>query len=286
MRNLFEIDEENSINRLDTTNPNAVGYRSLHLVASLGRDREQFPEYRGLTDYKFEIQIRTALQHAWAEIEHRENYKSTMSLPPKLQRRLMLIAGTLESIDREFGEIVKNAKNYSKSLEAGDVDTYLDPLSTVAIKAIFSRVVKKARVKRYVVYYELEQHLHDQVSLLSRFGVNSVGDFEGILSKIDLADIKIFFKFVKKMSIDRFCRFLMIMNDSNRYFASLEHPKRMHVDESVVNYYEENHPHTRVSSMVKKYKIVIIFDVTGENTKRKGSAKETVRTSRKRRAGS
>ena len=262
MRELFEIDEDNSTNRLQTESPDSVGYRSLHIVASLGEAREQFPEYLGLGGIKFEIQLRTALQHAWAEIEHKQNYKSQTSLPPKLQRRLLLIAGTLESIDREFSEIVKQAKNYANSLEIGDPVTQDDPISTVAVKAIFSRIVKKARVKRYVGYDLPANYLSNVVVLLDRFGIKTVGDLEELLLNVEIADIKKFFKFIKKMEVDRFYFFLMIMNDSDRYFDSLQNPKKMHIEQTIVNYYEENHPQVKMESQMRKYKISIKADGT------------------------
>ena len=54
-----------------------------------------------------QIQIRTVLQHAWAEFEHDIRYKGSIpeDLAPDLNRRFTLAAGLLELADREFDEI-------------------------------------------------------------------------------------------------------------------------------------------------------------------------------------
>lgn len=52
-----------------------------------------------------EIQVRTILQHAWAEIEHDIQYKSVETIPSSIRRRFMAVAGLLEIADREFQTI-------------------------------------------------------------------------------------------------------------------------------------------------------------------------------------
>jgi hypothetical protein len=72
----------------------------LHLVASLSKKRifAETREYEGLV---IEIQIRSLLQHTWAEIEH-AYYKGEFSLPTSLKRRVSLLSGQLELADNEF----------------------------------------------------------------------------------------------------------------------------------------------------------------------------------------
>ncbi len=54
-----------------------------------------------------QVQIRTVLQHAWAEFEHDIRYKGTIPEEhvPDLDRRFTLAAGLLELADREFSQI-------------------------------------------------------------------------------------------------------------------------------------------------------------------------------------
>ena len=53
------------------------GYQSIHYLVKLKGERARLAEYRNLKDGVVEIQIRTILQHAWAEIEHDIQYKSS-----------------------------------------------------------------------------------------------------------------------------------------------------------------------------------------------------------------
>ena len=46
-----------------------------------------------------EIQIRTVMQHAWAEIEHDLGYKSKEDIPDKYRRQFSILAGLIELAD-------------------------------------------------------------------------------------------------------------------------------------------------------------------------------------------
>ena len=78
------------------------GYQSIHFLVKMHPDRTELPEYRRYKDLILEIQVRTILQHAWAEMEHDIQYKSTMEIPALFQRRFVALAGLLEIADREF----------------------------------------------------------------------------------------------------------------------------------------------------------------------------------------
>ena len=98
----FTIDRKNSIDKRKTTDPAAFGYASVHLVVELSSDRTKLPEYTKFKGMKCEIQVRTILQHAWAEIEHDIVYKSNEDIPFELRRKFASLSGLLEIADREF----------------------------------------------------------------------------------------------------------------------------------------------------------------------------------------
>ena len=78
------------------------GYQSIHFLVKINPNRAVLPEYLRYKDLILEIQVRTILQHAWAEMEHDIQYKSTMEIPVLFQRRFIALAGLLEIADREF----------------------------------------------------------------------------------------------------------------------------------------------------------------------------------------
>ena len=51
------------------------GYRSLHILARFGSKRLALSEYRRFAGLKCEIQLTSALYHAWSEVEHDILYK-------------------------------------------------------------------------------------------------------------------------------------------------------------------------------------------------------------------
>jgi putative GTP pyrophosphokinase len=82
-----------------------LGYQSVHYIVQLRDTRTRLPEYSRYAGLKAELQVRTVLQHAWAEIEHDIQYKSVETIPSAIRRRFTSLAGLLELADREFQAI-------------------------------------------------------------------------------------------------------------------------------------------------------------------------------------
>ena len=78
------------------------GYASIHYLVRLKQNRVLLLEYNRFENLIAEIQVRTILQHAWAEIEHDIQYKSADTIPAIIHRRFLALAGMLEIADREF----------------------------------------------------------------------------------------------------------------------------------------------------------------------------------------
>ncbi|MCM8736842.1 hypothetical protein M5E06_22215 [Azospirillum sp. A1-3] len=113
----FEIDRENSIDKSSTLEPDRFGYVSIHLVSKISQSRAELFEYKNISDIKFEIQIRSILQHAWAEIEHDLGYKSGSDVPNKIRRRFSRISGLLEIADQEFSSVVSDINEHRLSIK-------------------------------------------------------------------------------------------------------------------------------------------------------------------------
>jgi len=108
----FAVDWERSIDKRLHSDPNRFGYRSLHYVCRLVSSHEPL-----LEQFSFEIQIRTILQHAWAEIEHDLGYKYPEAIPQPVRRRFSRLAGLLEIADAEFVELRKTMESYAQDLQ-------------------------------------------------------------------------------------------------------------------------------------------------------------------------
>lgn len=94
---------------LETAREGRFGYASRHLLISPrpGRSDALSAPDEAMAGLRAQVQIRTVLQHAWAEFEHDIRYKGTVpdEHAPDLDRRFTLAAGLLELADREFSTI-------------------------------------------------------------------------------------------------------------------------------------------------------------------------------------
>jgi hypothetical protein len=102
------IDSEfDVLQRLDKTSaePDRLGYQSIHYLVQYPRSRTSLSDNRRFAGLTAEIQVRTILQHAWAEIEHDIQYKAVAAVPELIRRRFTALAGLIEIADREFQAI-------------------------------------------------------------------------------------------------------------------------------------------------------------------------------------
>jgi len=107
----FDVDHKKLIDRSKKLGTTEMGYASFNFVATLSKERVRSAEE--LTDFDgkhFEIQVRTVLQHAWAEIEHDDVYKNPEKLSKDIRRRFYLVSSVLESADNELETLHKTVK--------------------------------------------------------------------------------------------------------------------------------------------------------------------------------
>ena len=104
---LFEVDWENSVDKRKIHEIDSFGYLSLHYICSV----PDFP-------YRFEIQMRTLLQHAWANMDHDTGYKSGVEIPKRYMRNMSRLAGMLELVDEEFSKIRIELTDYRRKVQA------------------------------------------------------------------------------------------------------------------------------------------------------------------------
>ena len=110
LRNQFDVDDTKSVDKRTALGLKEFGYRSVHLIVRLSGANSRNAEYAELAGEWFEIQIRSVLEHAWAEIEHEVVYKSGVDFPDVIRRRFAALAGMLELLEREFSELRREGR--------------------------------------------------------------------------------------------------------------------------------------------------------------------------------
>ena len=115
---LYKVDWENSVDKRKAHEIDSFGYLSLHYICSM-------PD----CPYRFEIQMRTVLQHAWANMNHDTGYKSGVEIPREYLRNLNRLAGMLELADEQFSLIRNDLTDYRRRVQSlvasGNLDEVL-----------------------------------------------------------------------------------------------------------------------------------------------------------------
>jgi putative GTP pyrophosphokinase len=159
------------------------GYSSRHLLVAVDPVRGVPAAYDSVRGHSASVQVRTILQHAWAEFEHDVRYKG--NVPEEhvsdLDRRFTLAAGLLELADREFSEIRdKLQATMGDQQLVADAD---DPrISASDLATFLARQFQEAGWSRTDHYAWIS-------GLLLELGITSVDELGGLLSSIDLPGI-------------------------------------------------------------------------------------------------
>jgi ppGpp synthetase/RelA/SpoT-type nucleotidyltranferase len=112
LQDLLQVHPGSYVNKADMLDDTEFGYRSIQFVVTMpwvSRDANRMPELMrkmvqvpSLSPAVAEVQIRSILEHAWAETEHGLQYHGASMLSRGLRRRFALTAALVENVDEQL----------------------------------------------------------------------------------------------------------------------------------------------------------------------------------------
>ena len=178
----FSIDEANSVDKRKASAPDRFGYASLQYIIQLDPIRKQQMEYKQLADLKCEVQLRTILQHAWAEIEHDLEYKSEIDVPAEIRRRFAALSALLEIADREFEAIrIKEEEIRKQVARSLSEDRLKIPIDMVS----FNEYLKDKMLDKYSLAEIAPSEMSDLLADLRAMGISDLETFDKALRGFD-----------------------------------------------------------------------------------------------------
>ena len=187
----FDVDLDHSVDKRKLLAPDSFGYLSLHYVCHISQERTKLAEYNDYSKIPIEIQIRSVLQHAWAEIEHDLGYKTSFAIPRDLRRKFSRVAGLLEIADEEFVEVHQKLTEYK--------DQVADNIANCSNAVMVDSISLQTFVQSSALVKEIDQKLADEFNIdvksmnaqdyydhhtkcLHLAGIHTIGDLESELS--------------------------------------------------------------------------------------------------------
>jgi ppGpp synthetase/RelA/SpoT-type nucleotidyltranferase len=122
----FIVDRRNSVDKRKQHRLDSFGYNSLHYICRLPKTVVDDPEMPLLNELRFEIQMRTALQHVWSTLDHDTGYKGDVKIPHEYMRQFNRMAGMLELMDEEFSRLRNVLVDYRRQMLALEASGQLD----------------------------------------------------------------------------------------------------------------------------------------------------------------
>jgi len=182
----FEVDWDNSVDKRKLLDLDRFGYMSLHYICRLPSAICCDPEHPELNQIRFEIQMRTALQHVWATINHDMGYKTDIEIPREHLRNMNRIAGMLELADEQFSRIRMAITDYRRNVQSlvadGDFDSV--PLDGDTFRSYLELDPFRHLAKRIALINQAEvfdDNLMPYLQVLLLLGFHTLGDVERLL---------------------------------------------------------------------------------------------------------
>lgn len=192
----FFVDSAHSTDKVRELGVTEFGYSSLHLV-TLSEPRSSLGEWSRFSGFPVEIQIRTVLQHAWASISHKLDYKAASEAPNQLRRQLFRLSALLELADEDFASLRDRSQNiaaqYKDEVDRGELNLPLDldSLTQFLKERIDLRYWAELGLEAGMVWDEAEYNLLRSdlevspfLSTLQAVGVSKIAEVQSLLDEL------------------------------------------------------------------------------------------------------
>lgn len=157
------------------------GYMSIHYTCVL-KDSNQGARYRGLHGLKFEVQSRTILMDAWANVSHYLAYKGKRSIPATKQRAFYALAGLFYLADQQFEQLLTGSgQSQVDALTMPETSVAEQALDRDRMEALLDQVFPTR--SRGDDEEEYLGSLSDLVEEASAAGFETVGEFRALLER-------------------------------------------------------------------------------------------------------
>lgn len=222
IRKLFNVHEKDSVDKDKSLGTDKFGYRSRHFICDIGPKRSELIELDHFKGLKFEIQLRTALAHAWAEIEHDRGYKLEGGLPENLKRRLNIVAAMLEAADNEFNRLTKDISEYAEKMKSKIASDELDvELSTIGIQELLFGKYSKflSRSDSFLQDTENYEAIVEDLKLFDIYSIKKLDEVIQSTLRCLSKDYKNVYDELRDHTDLGFITHILILNDIDLYFS-------------------------------------------------------------------
>ena len=188
VQNLFDVDWKESVDKRKIHQLNSFGYNSLHYICRLPKTVMEDPDMPELNEIRFEIQMRTALQHVWSTIEHDLGYKGYVKIPKEHRRQFSRLAGMLELIDDEFSRLRTTLTDYRRQMQSLVMSGKLDevPLNADSFRNFLETKPLESLNRRIAAANQAEifpAPLMPFLPILESFKLETLGDVQRLISE-------------------------------------------------------------------------------------------------------
>jgi len=202
IKNEFEIDETNSLDKSEILDIDQFGYKSVHYIISLSSSRRDLSEWGEFKKFKAEIQVRTILQHAWAEIDHEIRYKNEENIPAEIKRRIYRLMALFELADEEFQNLKYSTDEikgkYLKDITGGYLKIKLNILSLGSYFLYTKQDEKWMKISNNIMpeifeLYETDKDIRAAVVIVKNFENHAnIANLEKLLNRLEINNLKEF----------------------------------------------------------------------------------------------